>query len=160
MTALVTGVAGFIGSHLAESLLDDGVGVRGVDRFSDYYDQALKRDNLELLARRDGFELVEADLNSVDIDGLLEEVDVIYHLAGQPGVRVSWGSEFEIYTRDNVLLSRQLTGLPVHAIGGVGDATTLAQLSDYDRAVRDTGSIGVSLYDYRTTTSAMWPILQ
>jgi hypothetical protein len=64
------------------------------------------------------------------------------------------------YTRDNVLLSRQLTGLPVHAIGGVGDMTTLTQLSDYVRAARETGSIGVSLYDYRTTTAAMWPILQ
>jgi hypothetical protein len=64
------------------------------------------------------------------------------------------------YTRDNVLLSRQLTGLPVHAIGGVGDMTTLMQLSDYVRAARETGSIGVSLYDYRTTTAAMWPILQ
>lgn len=108
MTALVTGVAGFIGSHLAESLLDDGVSVRGVDRFSDYYDPALKRDNLELLARRDGFELIEADLNAIATDELLEGVDVIYHLAGQPGVRVSWGSEFEIYTRDNVLSTQRL----------------------------------------------------
>jgi hypothetical protein len=64
------------------------------------------------------------------------------------------------YTRDNVLLSRQLTRLPVHAVGGVGDTTTLTQLSDYARAARETGSIGVSLYDYRTTTAAMWPILQ
>jgi nucleoside-diphosphate-sugar epimerase len=108
MTALVTGVAGFIGSHLAESLLDDGVGVRGVDRFSDYYDPALKRDHLELLTGRDGFELVEGDLNSVGMDELLEEVDVIYHLAGQPGVRVSWGTEFEIYTRDNVLSTQRM----------------------------------------------------
>jgi UDP-glucuronate 4-epimerase len=108
MTALVTGVAGFIGSHLAESLLADGVGVRGVDRFSDYYDPALKRDHLASLTGREGFELVDGDLNALSPDELLDGVDVIYHLAGQPGVRVSWGSEFEIYTRDNVLSTQRL----------------------------------------------------
>ena len=64
MTALLTGVAGFIGSHLAEQLLDDGVDVRGVDRFSDYYDPAVKRGNLASLDGHDGFELVDGDLNS------------------------------------------------------------------------------------------------
>jgi UDP-glucuronate 4-epimerase len=108
MTALVTGVAGFIGSHLAESLLADGVRVRGIDRFSNYYDPSLKRDNLESLSGRDGFELVDGDLNSLAAGELLDGVDVIYHLAGQPGVRVSWGTEFEIYTRDNILSTQRL----------------------------------------------------
>jgi UDP-glucuronate 4-epimerase len=108
MTVLVTGVGGFIGSNLAESLLSDGIGVRGVDRFSNYYDPMLKRGNLGSLTGRSGFELVEGDLNLLASDELLDGVDVIYHLAGQPGVRVSWGTEFEIYTRDNVLSTQRL----------------------------------------------------
>jgi nucleoside-diphosphate-sugar epimerase len=106
--ALVTGVAGFIGSQLAERLLDEGTEVRGVDRLSDYYDPALKRTNLTSLADREGFELVEDDINSLDAEALLEGVDVVHHLAGQPGVRVSWGTEFEIYMRDNILSTQRL----------------------------------------------------
>lgn len=108
MKALVTGTAGFIGSHLAQRLLDDGLEVRGVDRFSTYYDPDLKRGNLEHLSGRTGFELVDGDLNELDSEELLDGVEVIYHLAGQPGVRVSWGAEFEIYTRDNVLSTQVL----------------------------------------------------
>jgi UDP-glucuronate 4-epimerase len=108
MTVLLTGAAGFIGSHLAEQLLADGVDVRGVDRFSNYYDPELKRGNLASLNGRDGFELVDGDLNQLSPDELLDGVEVIYHLAGQPGVRVSWGSDFEIYTRDNVLSTQRL----------------------------------------------------
>jgi UDP-glucuronate 4-epimerase len=108
MTSLVTGVAGFIGSHLAERLISDGVSVRGVDRFSRYYDPAVKRGNLESLAESNRFEFVEGDLNVLSQDDLLDGVEVIYHLAGQPGVRVSWGTEFEIYTRDNVLSTQRL----------------------------------------------------
>jgi UDP-glucuronate 4-epimerase len=103
MKALVTGAAGFIGSHLVGRLLDDGVTVRGVDRLSDYYDPALKRANLAPLLDRDGFELVEGDLNDLDAGELIGDVEVVYHVAGQPGVRASWGTEFEIYLRDNVL---------------------------------------------------------
>jgi nucleoside-diphosphate-sugar epimerase len=108
MTSLVTGAAGFIGSHLAGRLLDDGVEVRGVDRLSDYYDPALKRANLTLLSGRDGFEFVEGSINDLDLARLLEGVDRVYHLAGQPGVRVSWGREFEIYVEDNVLSTQRL----------------------------------------------------
>jgi hypothetical protein len=64
------------------------------------------------------------------------------------------------YTRDNVLLSRQYTGLPVHVIGGAGDAATLAQVSDYVRAARETSAAGGSFYDYRTTKPGFWPYLQ
>jgi UDP-glucuronate 4-epimerase len=103
MKALVTGAGGFIGSHLTGRLLDDGVTVRGVDRLSDYYDPELKRENLAPLLDRDGFELIESDLNDLDAGELIGDVDVVYHLAGQPGVRASWGTEFEVYLRDNVL---------------------------------------------------------
>jgi hypothetical protein len=64
------------------------------------------------------------------------------------------------YTRDNVLLSRQLTGLPVHVIGGVGDTATVSQVADYVRAARETAAAGGSLYDYRTTQAAFWPYLE
>jgi hypothetical protein len=64
------------------------------------------------------------------------------------------------YTRDNVLLSRQLTGLPVHVIGGVGDTATLAGVSDYVRAARESAAAGGSLYDYRTTKAELWPYLE
>jgi hypothetical protein len=63
------------------------------------------------------------------------------------------------YTRGNVLLSRQLTGLPVHVIGGAGDPATPAQVSDYVRAARETTAAGGSFYDYRTTKPGFWPYL-
>lgn len=108
MRALVTGAAGFIGSHLSEALLESGAEVRGVDRLSDYYDPALKRVNLESLGDREGFDFVEADLGEADLQRLIDGVNVIFHLAGQPGVRVSWGAEFQLYLDDNVLATQRL----------------------------------------------------
>jgi UDP-glucose 4-epimerase len=106
--ALVTGAAGFIGSHLTERLLDRGVTVLGVDRLSDYYDPAIKAANVAPLADRPGFTFVEADLAEVASPALLEDVEVVYHLAGQPGVRPSWGRSFEIYANDNVMATQAL----------------------------------------------------
>jgi len=106
--ALVTGTAGFIGSHLAERLLADGVEVRGVDRLSDYYDPAIKRENLAGPLEDSRFELIEGDLVELDLDSLLDGCDLVYHLAAQPGVRVSWGDEFGVYLRDNVLATQRL----------------------------------------------------
>jgi UDP-glucuronate 4-epimerase len=108
MSALVTGAAGFIGSHLSERLLGDGVEVRGVDRLSDYYDVELKRANLGLLETQPGFTFTEGDLNEIDLGSLLDGVDVVFHLAAQPGVRASWGREFEIYLADNLLATQRL----------------------------------------------------
>jgi UDP-glucuronate 4-epimerase len=108
MSVLVTGAAGFIGSHLTERLLGDGVEVRAVDRLSDYYDLELKRANLALLESQKGFTFTEGDLNQTDLDSLLEGVDVVFHLAAQPGVRASWGREFEIYLADNLLATQRL----------------------------------------------------
>jgi UDP-glucuronate 4-epimerase len=108
MSALVTGAAGFIGSHLTERLLGDGIDVRAVDRLSDYYDVELKRANLALLESRPGFTFTEGDLNQLDLDSLLDGVDVVFHLAAQPGVRASWGREFEIYLTDNLLATQRL----------------------------------------------------
>jgi len=106
--ALVTGAAGFIGSHLAERLLDDGYGVRGIDSFTDYYDIRLKQDNLDKCTRKDGFELVAGSINEVDLDELLEGVDVVFHLAAQAGVRASWGTRFEEYIDCNIRATQRL----------------------------------------------------
>jgi nucleoside-diphosphate-sugar epimerase len=99
---LVTGSAGFIGSHLAESLTGMGHEVVGLDAFTDYYDPARKRANAV------GLDVVEADLLEADLDDLLGDVDGVYHLAGQPGVRASFGPGFEHYVSRNVHASGRL----------------------------------------------------
>jgi UDP-glucuronate 4-epimerase len=99
---LVTGAAGFIGSHLAERLLTDGHEVVCVDAFTDYYDPARKRENAERL------DVLDADLLVADLDGLLDGVDGVYHLAGQPGVRASFGPDFVHYATRNVQASARL----------------------------------------------------
>ena len=100
---LVTGAAGFIGSHLCEALLARGRRVVGVDCFTDYYNRAAKESNLSVALAHPRFRLVEADLVDADLPRLLDGVGLIYHLAGQPGVRGSWGSQFEVYVRNNIL---------------------------------------------------------
>ena len=101
-TSIVTGVAGFIGSHLAEALLRQGDRVIGVDHFNDYYDPTLKRKNIAELEQNAKFELVEGDIQSLNWVGLLETAEVIYHQAAQAGVRASWGTGFRAYTDRNV----------------------------------------------------------
>jgi len=105
--ALVTGAAGFIGSTLADRLLADGARVTGVDAFTDYYDPALKRRNLEGALRHPAFTLLELDLSSADLTRL-PDVDVVFHQAAQPGVRASWGREFSHYALHNVLATQRL----------------------------------------------------
>ena len=105
---LVTGCAGFIGSHLAEALIDAGHEVVGVDAFTDYYGRDRKQANLERLADEPHFRLVEADLASTPLEPLLEGVGGIFHLAGQPGVRQSWGDDFATYLRDNIRATQRV----------------------------------------------------
>lgn len=105
---LVTGCAGFVGSHLGEALLARGDQVRGVDAFTDYYERPVKERNLEKLDGAAGFELVEADLADAPLAPLVDGVDGIFHLAAQPGVRGSWGSTFAIYARDNLVATQRL----------------------------------------------------
>jgi UDP-glucose 4-epimerase len=105
--ALVTGAAGFIGSHLVERLLGDGLTVTGVDCFTDYYDPALKRANLEAALRHPRFTLLELDLGRADL-AVLPEVEVVFHQAAQAGVRASWGADFAAYTHHNVLATQRL----------------------------------------------------
>jgi nucleoside-diphosphate-sugar epimerase len=105
--ALVTGAAGFIGSHLVERLLREGARVTGVDCFTDYYDPALKRRNLEAARADPRFALLELDLGAADL-ATLPEVGVVFHQAAQPGVRASWGREFAAYVHHNVLATQRL----------------------------------------------------
>ncbi len=104
---LVTGVAGFVGSHLARRLLELGCQVSGIDSFTDYYDRELKENNAAPLLQAPGFELLRRDLAEIE-DGWLEDVDLVFHQSAQAGVRASWGEEFAHYTRHNVLATQRL----------------------------------------------------
>ncbi len=104
---MVTGVAGFVGSTLAGRLLDDGHDVIGVDALTDYYDPVLKYDNLRRL-ENSRLRVLQSDLNDLDLAALIADVEVIYHQAGQPGVRRSWGSDFDRYAQDNVCATQKL----------------------------------------------------
>ncbi|MDI3423355.1 NAD-dependent epimerase/dehydratase family protein [Streptomyces luteolus] len=108
MRAAVTGAAGFIGSHLCAHLLAAGDAVVGIDVLTDYYDPARKRRNLAEAFRSPAFSFHPLDVLDPRTDALLDDVDVVYHLAGQPGVRPSWGREFALYTRHNVLATQRL----------------------------------------------------
>ncbi len=108
MKCLVTGVAGFIGSHLAERLLEEGYEVVGVDCFTDFYPRWIKERNLQAFLNHPRFQLREADLSQVDLDSLLAGVEVIFHLAAQAGVRTSWGKNFADYLKNNIQATQKL----------------------------------------------------
>ncbi len=108
MRCVVTGVAGFIGSHLAERLIELDHEVVGVDRFTDFYPRPLKEQNLARLRDERRFSLAELDLAKDDLDPVLDGAEVVFHLAAQAGVRASWGERFEIYLHDNVLATQRL----------------------------------------------------
>jgi UDP-glucose 4-epimerase len=101
-TSIVTGVAGFIGSHVAEALLKRGDKVIGIDELNDYYDPNLKRKNLSTLLNNPSFELIEKSIQQVNWQALLVDADAIYHQAAQAGVRASWGQSFSYYTERNI----------------------------------------------------------
>ncbi len=114
----MTGAAGFIGSHLSAALLDRGATVLGIDCFTDYYPRPIKEANLDVNRGRDGFSFVEARIQDADLETLLDGVTHVFHLAAQAGVRKSWGTDFRIYTDNNVDASQRLleacVGRPLH----------------------------------------------
>ena len=102
MKALVTGVAGFIGSTLAERLVADGADVVGIDCFTDYYPRPVKERNLSQLLAGPRFRFVESRIQDADVPSLVADRTHVFHLAAQAGVRKSWGRDFAIYTVNNI----------------------------------------------------------
>ncbi|HNW91587.1 MAG TPA: NAD-dependent epimerase/dehydratase family protein [bacterium] len=111
MKALVTGVAGFIGSHLARELLARGWQVTGIDCFTDYYPRAYKENHLAGLRAAAGLALHDEDMLAGRLAERLDGVDVVFHLAAQAGVRASWGGQFDVYTDQNIRATQQLLEL-------------------------------------------------
>jgi nucleoside-diphosphate-sugar epimerase len=105
---IVTGAAGFIGSHLAETLLKKGEEVIGIDEFNDYYDPIFKHKNVTSLQSYANFKLIQGDIQFLDWRSLLEDIDVVYHQAAQAGVRASWGQGFRFYTERNISATQVL----------------------------------------------------
>jgi nucleoside-diphosphate-sugar epimerase len=108
MRCVVTGVAGFIGSHLGDYLLERGHDVVGIDCLTDYYDPRIKEANLGPLQGHARFTLCREDLLTAPLPGLFAGADTVYHLAGQPGVRPSWGAHFADYAARNVLATQRV----------------------------------------------------
>jgi nucleoside-diphosphate-sugar epimerase len=108
MKALVTGVAGFIGSTLAERLLADGADVVGIDCFTDYYPRSIKERNLAGPMADPRFRFVESRIQDVDLPAMLKDRTHVFHLAAQAGVRKSWGRDFAIYTVNNIEATQTL----------------------------------------------------
>jgi nucleoside-diphosphate-sugar epimerase len=134
MIALVTGVAGFVGSHLADALLAGGHTVRGVDCFTPYYDRDTKWANVVDLLRHPGFSLIQADLRTDALEPLVADADVVFHQAGQPGVRLSWSDGFPAYVEHNVLATQRL--LEAVRVRAVHRFVYASSSSVYGNAVR------------------------
>jgi UDP-glucose 4-epimerase len=111
---LVTGAAGFIGSHLVDRLLELGHEVTGVDCFTDYYSRDLKQRNLDRTLSHGRFRFLEGDLLHSNLDKIIGDVDKVVHLAGEPGVRSSWGERFSVYVERNVRATQRLLEAASH----------------------------------------------
>jgi nucleoside-diphosphate-sugar epimerase len=120
MKAFITGVAGFIGSTLAERLLRQGADVTAVDSFTDYYPREIKERNLAQLLQQPRFRFIESRVQDADLASLLADRSHVFHLAAQAGVRKSWGSDFSVYSTNNIeatqILLEACLGLPIERV--------------------------------------------
>ncbi len=107
MTCLVTGCAGFIGSHLAERLLAEGRKVIGIDCFTDYYARSVKERNLASFQSHPNFTFSERDLSTDELTDIVDGAEVVFHLAGMPGLNRSW-TDFDGYNRHNLTATHRL----------------------------------------------------
>ena len=108
MKSLVTGCAGFIGSHLVERLIEEGHSVVGIDSFMDYYPRQVKEDNIRDALRNNNFRFIAKDILELNMGDILKDIDYVFHQAAQAGVRFSWGKNFNIYTRNNILVTQRI----------------------------------------------------
>lgn len=108
MRCVITGAAGFIGSSIADRLLQDGHQVTGIDCFIDYYPRAVKERNIAGASANPNYRFVEMNLLDDNLEDIITGADWIFHQAAQAGVRASWGSEFSIYTDNNILGTQRL----------------------------------------------------
>jgi len=106
-TCIVTGAAGFVGSHLSELLIKNGHSVIGMDAFIPYYPRTIKEDNLATLRTLPEFTLHEVDFRTDDLTALMDGADVVFHLAAQAGLLKSW-SDFDSYMTCNVQATQRL----------------------------------------------------
>lgn len=106
---IVTGAAGFIGSHICERLLKNDHFVVGIDCLTDYYSKYIKKKNIKALKQNERFNFIER--NILDLDSVKEEIEYIFHVAAQAGVRASWGKKFDIYIKNNILSTQHLLEL-------------------------------------------------
>lgn len=106
-TCIVTGAAGFVGSHLSELLIEDGHTVIGLDGFIPYYPRDVKEDNLATLRTHSAFTLHEVDFRTDELASLLTGADVVFHLAAQAGLLKSW-TDFDSYMTCNVQATQRL----------------------------------------------------
>ena len=107
MTFVVTGCAGFIGSHLAERLLHDGHTVIGIDSFTDYYPRAIKELNLSTFRDHPQFRFHEHDLATGNLGAIVDGAEYVFHLAAMPGLTRSW-IDFDTYARCNLTATHRL----------------------------------------------------
>jgi len=105
---LVTGCSGFIGSNLVESLLGMDYKVTGLDCFTDYYPSEIKKKNMTNFVNNKNFVFIKNDINVADLKKVIQDIDYVFHLAAQPGVRASWGQNFEIYIKNNILATQKI----------------------------------------------------
>jgi UDP-glucose 4-epimerase len=106
--SVVTGAAGFVGSHVAERLLELGHDVMAIDCFTDFYPRAEKEANLAQARAHERFRLIEGEAGALDLREALSGADYVFHLAGQAGVRPSWGEHFAEYVRLNISATQKL----------------------------------------------------
>ena len=107
-TALITGVAGFIGSSLAEKLLKDNFKVIGIDSFTNYYSPHIKEKNIENCLKHSNFSFIHQDLDTLDLSTIFENTEYVFHLSAQPGARASWGKEFTTYVKNNISVTQKI----------------------------------------------------
>jgi nucleoside-diphosphate-sugar epimerase len=149
---LITGAAGFIGSHLAEACLERGWEVVAVDSLTSYYDEACKRRNLATLRADPRCIIDERDIVELDVRALVRDVRYVFHLAAQPGVRASWGQNFHVYTHANITATQHLLeGLKDSSIEKFVFASSSSVYGDAERFPTPEGVILQPISPYGAT---------